>query len=117
MEFAADRPPDGQPSLDREGVAAGDGWDDEWMICICDSAVSVGLYQSSPHRFAEPPFQGWLFRFAASRRTGSPAASLGNIGIIDSANRFCPLTAIAELSRGRALADRFPHLARIWFGS
>ena len=50
-----------QPSLDREGVDEVDGWDDGWVICICDSAVSAGLHQSSPHRCAEPPFQGWLF--------------------------------------------------------
>ena len=31
------------------------------------------FHQSSPHRFAEPPFQGWLFRFAASRPVGSLA--------------------------------------------
>ena len=28
-----------------------------------------------------------------------------------------PSHRFAELSRGRALADRFPHLARVWFGS
>ena len=116
--MAADRPPNSQPSLDREGIAAGDGWDDEWMICICDSAVSVGLYQSSPPPLrGAPPFKGG---FSFSPLRGQPvlwqlATLMGNGEMIDSSNRFCPLTAIAELSRGRALAYRFPHLARVWF--
>ena len=40
-----------------------------FVSCIC----SAGVHQSSPHRCAEPPFQGWLFRFAASRPVGSLA--------------------------------------------
>ena len=112
MEIGGRRPPDGQPSLDREGVAAGDGWDDEWMICICDSAVSVGLYQSSPPTAARsPPFKGG---FSFSPLRGQPvlwqlATLMGNGEMIDSSNRFCPLTAVAELSRGRA--------SRLWISS
>ena len=74
MEFAADRPPDGQPSLDREGVAAGDGWDDEWMICICDSAVSTGIPSVFPPPLRGAPLSRVAFpfrRFAASRFSGN----------------------------------------------
>jgi len=58
-----------QPSLDREGVDEVDGWDDGWVICICDSAVSAGLHQSSPTAARSPPFKGG-FSLAASRPGG-----------------------------------------------
>ena len=74
MEIGGQRPPDGQPSLDREGVSEADGWDDEWMICICDSAVSTGIPSVFP-----PPLRGaplsrvaFPFRlFAVSRFSGN----------------------------------------------
>ena len=58
------RPPNRQPSLDREGVDEVDGWDDRCFFFTCGcKALSAIKHQSSPHRFAEPPFQGWLFQF------------------------------------------------------
>ena len=47
---------------------------------------------------------------------GSQAASLGNVEMIDSTNRFA-LSPLSRCSRGRALANRFPHLARVCFVS